>query len=87
MPVIQSEELPHCFCPNLAKDHGLAVAIVEYASRDLSRGQDPVTCKEIKINFKIGKLLEKCFYLSKDEIDRAVTKLIDIGICNEYFTD
>ena len=71
--------MPQMFCPTMAKEHGLAVAAVEYAARELSRGQDKETYEEIKVSFELKALAEECWYLTEKEFKEACDCLFELG--------
>lgn len=81
MSVYRHPDTPHLFCPRIAEKHGIVLAVVEYATRELCRGQDPVTCEEINVPFDISDVIERCSYLSAQQVKDAIAEMNTLGMC------
>jgi len=73
-------DTPHSFCPRMAERLGVIPAIVEYASRDISRKCIQPDNQIIWVPFTMSDIASACPYLSGKEIDDAKKVLEDAGI-------
>ncbi len=79
MSIHRNSNTPHLFYPETAKKFGLAVAVVEMAIMEIGyRGE-----KEPPRNVELHEVLERCWFLSDDDVYEAFKLLRENGAVTE----